>query len=48
MPEENTHKTEYWIHADGWIYQGDQIEGARAATEEELALHLAASANAEA
>ena len=30
----------FWIHPEGWIYTGDQIEGARAATEEEIAAHL--------
>lgn len=28
---------EYWIHPDGFIYVGDQIIGARAATDEEIA-----------
>jgi hypothetical protein len=31
----------FWIHPDGWIYTGDQIEGAREATETEIAQHLA-------
>lgn len=33
--------TQFWIHPDGWIYTGDRIEGARAATEEEISEHLA-------
>ena len=31
----------FWIHPDGWIYTGDQIDGARLATEEEISEHLA-------
>ncbi|WP_186370148.1 hypothetical protein [Yersinia bercovieri] len=33
-------ETEYWIHADGWIYVGDEMEGAREATKEEIDEHL--------
>lgn len=32
--------TKYWIHAESWIYQGDQVEGAREATSEEVAAHV--------
>ncbi|WP_265179006.1 hypothetical protein [Kluyvera intermedia] len=31
----------YWIDSDGFIYIGDQIKGARAATDDEIAAHLA-------
>lgn len=31
----------YWIHPDGFIYTGDLVAGARAATDEEIAAHLA-------
>ncbi|HDZ9831346.1 TPA: hypothetical protein ACYTJQ_000495 [Yersinia enterocolitica] len=34
-------ETKFWVHQDGWIYVGDQIEGARAATEAEIDEHLA-------
>ncbi|WET16730.1 hypothetical protein P2W49_09910 [Yersinia intermedia] len=34
-------ETKYWIHPDGWIYVGDQIEGAREATQTEVDDHLA-------
>lgn len=30
----------FWIHPEGWIYTGDKLEGARAATEEEITAHL--------
>ncbi|MBN3093469.1 hypothetical protein H4F39_07165 [Pectobacterium brasiliense] len=33
-------KLKYWVHADGWIYCGDKIEGARAATAAETDVHL--------
>lgn len=36
---------EFWIHPEGWIYVGDQIEGARAATNEEIRDHLSAIAD---
>lgn len=29
----------FWIHPEGWVYTGDQIEGARAATDEEIQNH---------
>lgn len=31
----------FWIHPDGWIYTGDQVDGAREATEKEISEHLA-------
>lgn len=31
----------YWIHPDRFIYIGDQIAGARAATDVEVAAHIA-------
>jgi hypothetical protein len=31
----------WWIHPDGWIYVGDEIEGARAAKQSEIDEHLA-------
>ncbi|HDM8089859.1 TPA: hypothetical protein PXN44_000641 [Yersinia enterocolitica] len=34
-------ETKYWIHPDGWIYVGDEIDGAREATKEEIDEHLA-------
>ncbi|EKN3982781.1 hypothetical protein RSJ44_001933 [Yersinia enterocolitica] len=34
-------ETKFWIHPEGWIYVGDQIEGARAATETEIDAHMA-------
>lgn len=30
----------FWFHPEGWIYIGDEIEGARAATDDEIAAHL--------
>lgn len=33
-------ETKYWIHPDGWIYVGDQIEGAREATKDEIGVHI--------
>ncbi|MDT3544882.1 hypothetical protein [Cronobacter sakazakii] len=33
----------YWIDSDGFIYIGDQTKGARAATDDEIAAHLAAT-----
>lgn len=33
-------ETKFWIHPEGWIYVGDQIEGARAATETEIDAHI--------
>lgn len=38
---------EYWIHPDGFIYIGDQIVGARAATDEEIATLIADNKNLE-
>ncbi|GAB7215773.1 hypothetical protein [Dickeya oryzae] len=38
----------FWVHPDGWIYIGDKIEGARAATDEEIATHLNATLEQEA
>ncbi|MDT3545623.1 hypothetical protein [Cronobacter sakazakii] len=38
----------FWVHPDGFVYIGDQIEGARAATDEEVAAILSANASAEA
>lgn len=37
----------FWVHSEGWIYIGDKIEGARAATEEEIAAHLDATSEKE-
>ena len=34
----------FWIHPEGWLYTGDQIEGARAATNEEVTNHLNSNA----
>ncbi|EON3359397.1 hypothetical protein ACNHFS_004436 [Yersinia enterocolitica] len=34
-------ETKFWMHPEGWIYVGDQIEGARAATETEIDAHMA-------
>lgn len=31
---------QFWVHQNGWIYTGDCIEGARQATEKEIADHL--------
>lgn len=33
-------ETKFWVHPDGWIYVGDQIEGAKAATQKEIEEHL--------
>lgn len=33
-------ETKYWIHSEGWLYQGDQLEGARAATKGEISEHM--------
>ncbi|HFR4113123.1 TPA: hypothetical protein ACHVKA_001079 [Yersinia enterocolitica] len=33
-------ETKFWVHPEGWIYVGDQIEGARAATQEEIDTHM--------
>ena len=33
----------FYVHKDGFIYNGDMTEGARAATSEEIALHLGKS-----
>lgn len=41
MENNDTQTVKYWIHPDGFIYIGDQVEGARAATESEIAAHLA-------
>ncbi|WP_158584709.1 hypothetical protein [Pectobacterium carotovorum] len=30
---------QYWKHKDGWIYIGNETEGARPATDEEITLH---------
>lgn len=38
-------KIKFFIHPDGFIYTGDKIEGARDATDEEVATHLAAIAS---
>ncbi|ELY2859500.1 hypothetical protein SMC83_001943 [Cronobacter sakazakii] len=38
----------FYIHPDGFIYTGDKIEGARDATDEEVAALLSANASAEA
>ncbi|EON3357412.1 hypothetical protein AB9H26_06685 [Yersinia enterocolitica] len=34
-------ETKFWIHQEGWIYVGDKIKGARAATEAEVDTHFA-------
>ncbi|BCQ40886.1 hypothetical protein ERHA54_34890 [Erwinia rhapontici] len=41
MENNDTQTLDYWIHPYGFIYIGDQIEGARAATDGEIAAHLA-------
>lgn len=41
MENNDIEQVKYWIHPDGFIYTGDQIEGARAATDDEVAAHLA-------
>ncbi|HFR4112428.1 TPA: hypothetical protein ACHVKA_000359 [Yersinia enterocolitica] len=43
MDNETDKQTEikFWVHPEGWIYVGDQIEGARAATETEIDAHMA-------
>lgn len=33
-------ETKFWIHPDGWIYVGDQIEGARVASQKEIDAHF--------
>ncbi|MFJ5441768.1 hypothetical protein [Pectobacterium sp. CHL-2024] len=33
-------KLKYWFHVDGFIYVGDKIEGARAATTAEIDEHV--------
>ncbi|EKN3946594.1 hypothetical protein RSJ44_003696 [Yersinia enterocolitica] len=33
-------ETKFWMHPEGWIYVGDKIEGARAATQEEIDTHM--------
>ncbi|CRY06367.1 Uncharacterised protein [Yersinia enterocolitica] len=33
-------ETKFWIHPDGWIYVGDEMEGAREATKEEIDDHI--------
>ena len=33
-------ETKFWIHPEGWIYVGDQIEDARAAAQEEIDSHI--------
>ncbi|MBT9186281.1 hypothetical protein ILP31_19535 [Pectobacterium punjabense] len=30
---------QYWKHKDGWIYIGNEMEGARPATDEEIKTH---------
>lgn len=30
---------QYWKHAEGWVYIGDEIDGATPATDNEIALH---------
>ncbi|MBP2156850.1 hypothetical protein [Erwinia rhapontici] len=30
----------WWIHKDGWIYTGDETEGSREATQDEIEEHL--------
>jgi len=32
----DSEETKYWIHKDGWFYQGDKLKGAREATDEEI------------
>ncbi|ELY2861673.1 hypothetical protein SMC83_004199 [Cronobacter sakazakii] len=39
MNKEQVLPTKYWIHPDGFIYIGDQVESAREATEEEIKSH---------
>ncbi|MGK4422907.1 hypothetical protein ACSMDK_11645 [Yersinia enterocolitica] len=34
-------ETKYWIHPDGWVYVGDEMDGARVATQAEIDEHLA-------
>ncbi|MFJ5441767.1 hypothetical protein [Pectobacterium sp. CHL-2024] len=41
-----TVKLKYWVHADGWIYAGDRIDGARAATAAEIDEHVSKLRNA--
>lgn len=41
MENQDMQPVEYWIHPDGFIYTGDKIEGARAATDDEIAAHVA-------
>ncbi|WET14593.1 hypothetical protein P2W49_19425 [Yersinia intermedia] len=33
-------ETKFWIHPDGWIYVGDEMEGAREANKEEIDEHI--------
>lgn len=47
MKNNDIPSVEYWIHPDGFIYIGDQIVGARAATDEEIATLIADNKNLE-
>ncbi|MFQ6256128.1 hypothetical protein ACLMPK_01265 [Yersinia enterocolitica] len=33
-------ETKFWVHPDGWVYVGDEMKGARAATQAEIDEHL--------